>query len=88
MCPNISLNLVISPIMRWFPGLHKNRKHRIIFSENYANCVRTMGYGVNKSFTLSTSPPRSAIALHNAYTVLRFVMIIAQEHLFYAVTPG
>ena len=48
----------------------KNCKHRMIFSDNYANCVRT---SKKTKDSLSTPPPPSATETRSAYQVLRFI---------------
>ena len=63
-----------------------NTRVRRNVKENYANCLRTLCYGVNKGFPLSHPSP-SATEERNAYTLLRCVMIIAWVNLIYAVTP-
>ena len=57
----------------------------MIFSENYANCVRTSEFRNKQKVPFLTLNP-SATEARNAYTLLRFVMIIAQVNLFCAVT--
>ena len=64
----------------------KKCKHMMIFSENCAKSLRTLGYQVNKRFPCSPSP-YSAAKARNACTVMGFAMIIAQVNLFRAVTP-
>ena len=56
----------------------------MIFSENYAN-----GHREKCKLKIPFSPllAPSATEACNAYTVMRFVLVIAQLHLFYAVTP-
>ena len=60
----------------------KDIEGRPSISENYAKCVHTLGYNVTKPFhTLFASEARPASGL------LRFIMILAQVNLVYAVTP-
>ena len=58
----------------------------MIFSENDASCVRTLGKDSKHKIPFLTIPHPASLA-RTAYTVMRLVMIIVQVNLFYAVTP-
>ena len=56
--------------------------------KNYANCVRLIDVTKTFPFFTDSPPPPSDTETRNAYTVPRFVMMLAQVTLFHAVTPA